>query len=172
MMDDPIDVGSSTHFRKSARFSAGRAKADVPAARRSEHSTTRSSTTASSARFSTLRGPRAHVTVRARGSDPHLRALARHADLCRSGFWETTRFVRQQRTGLDVPRRSGAGGGGVVTGVGRRALRLRRSSTSEEAPRARQCAPRASARAFLFPNLACGWVPGEGPRSQNVAAQS
>ena len=31
------------------------------------------------------------------------RALARHADVSRSGFWETTRFVRQQRTGLYVP---------------------------------------------------------------------
>jgi ATP-dependent Clp protease ATP-binding subunit ClpX len=31
------------------------------------------------------------------------RALARHADVSRSGFWETTRFVRQQRTGQHVP---------------------------------------------------------------------
>ena len=38
------------------------------------------------------------------------RALARHADVSRSGFWETTRGVRQQRTGRHVPA--------VLAGVG------------------------------------------------------
>ena len=94
------------------------------------------------------------------------RALARHADVSRSGFWETTRFVRQQRTGLYVPAVPRAGGGGVVTGVGRRAPRLRRSSTSEEAPRARR-ARRARARARSPLPDPRGWVgPGEGPKSR------
>ena len=43
------------------------------------------------------------------------RALARHADVSRSGLWETTRCVRQQRTDRHVPAVPAGAGAGLGT---------------------------------------------------------
>ena len=89
------------------------------------------------------------------------RALARHADVSRSGFWETTRFVRQQRTGLYVPAVPALAGAesSPESGGAPAAPPL---VSSEEAPRARR-AWRARARARSPLPDPRGWVgPGAG----------